>query len=64
MRSTLPSPPVGENDTPWFEMYSAPSGPFTSPFGRVANPVSTSLRSPVLGSNVTRFALSAVHGLS
>ena len=32
-----------------FDVYSAPSGPFTSPFGRLANPVSTSLRSPVLG---------------
>jgi hypothetical protein len=33
IRRMLPSPPVGENETPWFDVYNAPSGPVTSPLG-------------------------------
>ncbi len=59
MRSTSPS--SGANETPQFVVYNAPSGPSTSPFGRLANPVSTFIRLPVLRSNLTRLAVSVDH---
>ena len=61
IRRIPPSPPPFLYEIPQFDVYNAPSGPVTSPFGRLANPASTTLRSPVLGSNLTRLALSVVH---
>ena len=52
---------LGANETPQFDVYNAPSGPSTSPFGRLANPVSTFVRLPVLRSNLTRLAVSVDH---
>src|SRR5689334_9927902 len=59
IRSTSPS--LGANEMLQFDVYNAPSGPSTSPIGRLANPVSTGVRLPVRRSNLTRVALSVVH---
>jgi len=59
IRSTSPS--SGANEMPQFDVYSAPSGPSTSPLGRLANPARTFVRLPVLRSNLTRLAVSVDH---